>query len=88
VVICLAQGAELRMAQLMPLPLTVYWFSKIQIGVTFLVPAHLGSPAQRAVKRACVRACVRVYIYIYTLSYKYSLSAAVAQCECLSFGLC
>ena len=39
---------------LQPLPLTVSCFSKIQIGFTFLVPAHLGSPGQRAVKRACV----------------------------------
>ena len=30
------------LAQLMPLPLTVYYFSKIQIGFTFLVPAHPG----------------------------------------------
>jgi len=29
-------------------------FSKIQIGFTFLVPAHLGSPGQRAVKWVCV----------------------------------
>jgi len=41
-------------AQLMPLPLTVSCFSKIQTGFTFLVPAHLGSPGQRAVKRACM----------------------------------
>ena len=40
-VICLEGGADLHMAQLMPLPLTVFCFSKIQIGVTFL--AHLGS---------------------------------------------
>ena len=39
------------MAQLMPLPLTVSCFSKIQIGFTFLVPADPGSPGQRAVKR-------------------------------------
>ena len=45
-VICLEQGADLHMAQLMPLP--------IQIGFTFLVPAHPGSPGQRAVKRVCV----------------------------------
>jgi len=32
------------MAQLMPLPLTVSCFSEIQIGFTFLVPAHLGIP--------------------------------------------
>jgi len=36
--------ADLHTAQLMPLPLTVCCFSKIQIGFTFLVPAHLGSP--------------------------------------------
>ena len=54
VVICLERGADLHMAQLMPLPLTVSCFSKIQIGFTFLVPAHLGSSGQRAVKRVCV----------------------------------
>jgi len=54
VVICLPRGADSHMAQLMPLPLTVSCFSKIQIGVTFLAPAHLGSPGQRAVKRVCV----------------------------------
>ena len=50
-----------HMAQLMPLPLTVSCFSKIQIGFTFLVLAHPGSPGKRAVKRVCVcvlRACV------------------------------
>ena len=51
-VICLEQGADLHMAKLMPLPLTVS--SKIQIGFTFLVPADLGSPGKRAVKRVCV----------------------------------
>jgi len=40
VVVCLEQGADLNMARLMPLPLTVSCFSKIQIGFTFLVPAH------------------------------------------------
>ena len=45
-VVCLELGADLHMAQLMPLPLTVSCFSKIQIGFTFLVPAHLGSPGQ------------------------------------------
>jgi len=42
------------MAQIMPLPLTVSCFSKIQIGFTFLVLAHLGSPGKRAVKWVCV----------------------------------
>ena len=54
VVICLERGADLHTAQLMPLPLTVSCSSKIQIGFTFLVPAHLGSPGKRAVKRVCV----------------------------------
>ena len=49
-VICLERGADLHTARLMPLPLTLSCFSKIQIGFTFLVPAHLGSPGQRVVK--------------------------------------
>jgi len=49
------QGADLHMVQLMPLPLTVSCFSKIQIGFTFLVPAHPGSLGKRAVKRVCVQ---------------------------------
>ena len=58
VVICLEWGAGLHMAQLMPLPLTVSCFSKIQFGFTFLVLAHPGSPGKRAVKRVCV--CVLI----------------------------
>jgi len=56
VVICLARVADLYMAQLMPLSLTVSCFSKIPID--FL--AHPGSRGQRALKRfVCVCACVR-----------------------------
>ena len=67
-VICLERGADLHMAQLMPLPRAISCFSKIQIGFTFLVPPHLGGPGQRAVKRvcvcvcACVGACVRACV--------------------------
>jgi len=50
-VICLEQGTDLHTAQLMPLPLTVSCFSKIQIGFTSLVLAYPVSPGQRAVKR-------------------------------------
>ena len=57
VVVCLERDADLRMAQLMLLPLTVSCLSKIQIGFTFLVLAHLGSPGKRAVKRVCVCVC-------------------------------
>ena len=53
-VICQEGGADLHMAQLMPLPLTASCFSKIEIGFTFLVPAHPDNPGNRAVKRVCV----------------------------------
>ena len=44
----------------MPLPLTVSCLSKVQIGLTFLVPAHPGSPRGKEPLNGCVRACVRV----------------------------
>jgi len=62
VVICLERGADLHMAHLMPLPLTVSCCSKIQIGFTFLVPAHLGRPGKRAVKRVYVSSGLIVII--------------------------
>jgi len=66
VVICLELGANLHMAQLMPLPLTVSCSSKIQIGFTFLVVLPFlyrltrVAPEKRAVKRVCVCVCVCV----------------------------
>jgi len=51
------------MAQLMPLPPTVSCFIKIQIGFTFLVLAHLGSPGQRAVKRVCVYGIIILMLF-------------------------
>ena len=44
--------------QLIPLQHTISCVSKTQIGFAFLVPAHLGSPGKRAVKRVCV--CVDI----------------------------
>jgi len=58
--ICLERGADLHMAQLMPVPLTVSCFSKIQIGFTFLVLAHPGIFGKRAVKRVCVSLCFSI----------------------------
>ena len=72
-VICLERGADLHMAQLMPLPLTVCCLSKIQIGFTFLVLAHPGSPGKRTVKRVCVCVCVR---------------ACVRACVCVCVCVC
>ena len=60
-VICLEQGADLHMVQLMPLSLIVSCFSKIQIGFTFLVLAHPGSPGQRAVKRVVCACCLNTW---------------------------
>ena len=48
------------MAQMMPVPLTVSCFSKIQIGFTFLVPAHLGSPGKGPLN-GCVCVCYPMY---------------------------
>ena len=66
-VICLERDAADATAThclllLMPLPLTVSCFSKIQIGFTFLVPTHPGSPGRGAVKRVCVCVSVRVCV--------------------------
>ena len=56
VIICLERDADMHMAQMMPLPLTVSCFSKIQIGFTFLVPAHLGSlvPEKGPLNGVCI----------------------------------
>jgi len=62
--ICLELGADLHMAQLMPLQPTVSCFSKIQIGFTFLVPAHPGSPGKRAIKRMCVCLIVKKLLIV------------------------
>ena len=61
-VICLERSADLHMAQLMPLPLTVSCFSKIHIGFTFLVLDYLGSP-ERGPLNGCVCVCVCVFVY-------------------------
>jgi len=72
----------LHMAQLMPLPLTVSCFSKIQIGFTFLVPAHPGSPGQRDVKRVCVFVCVYSIIMTNVYSFLYwTFSVSIGQCR-------
>ena len=79
VVICLERGADLHTAQLMPLPLNVSCFSKIQIDFTFLVPAHLGSPGQRAVKRVCV--CVLLDVtHVFSCMLTHLLAGGCYEC--------
>ena len=46
-VIYLVRGADLHVVQLMPLPLTVSSFSKIQVVFTILVLALSGIPGKR-----------------------------------------
>jgi len=69
------------MAQLMQLPLTVSCFSKIQIGFTFLVLAHPGSPKQRAVKRVCVcvtlKEFVKEYMYLWRPGTRYQTTCEI-----------
>jgi len=63
--ICLERGADLQMSQLMPLPLTLSRFSRIQVGFTFLVPAYPGSPGKGPLNVyvcACACACVCVLV--------------------------
>jgi len=76
VVICLEQGADLHMAQLMPLPLIISCFSEIQIGFTFLVPAHLGSPGKGPLNGSLS--------LIYNVSTKKRLSSAICRCSSLT----
>ena len=66
----------------MPLPLTVSCFSKIQFGFAFLVPAHLGSPRKRAIKRVCVCACVRARACVCNGLPLPVLLSAVCLCVC------
>jgi len=75
-VICLGRGADLHMSQPVPLPLTVSCFSKIQIGFTFLVPAHPGSPGQRAV---CVCVLVRVRL-VFVFFERFTLCFCIFLC--------
>ena len=83
-VICLHRGADLHMcmSQLMPMPLTVSCFSKIQTGFTFLAPAHPGSTGKRAVKRVCVCVCVNKT----EEEYKQIRTAAENMKHCLTFS--
>jgi len=66
VVICLERGADLHMAQLMPLPLTISCSSKIQIGFTFLVPLTWVIP-DKGPLNGCVCVCVCVTMIEYRL---------------------
>ena len=73
------EGVDLHMAQLMPLPLAVSCFSKIQIDFTFLVLAHLGSPRKRPLN-GCSCAVVRQQIKYIT-----KMATTLRKCHRLNF---
>ena len=75
-VISLRKGADLHMAQLMPVPLTFSCFSKIQIGFTFLVPAHPGSPGQKPLNGCVCVLCPSLGIGMWILASKKQRLAA------------
>jgi len=87
VVVCLEQGADLHMVQLMPLPLTVCCFSKIQIGFTFLVLADLGSPRKRAIKRAIFAVISRFICACFVYCFL-PVVLLIAYCKLLGFRHC
>ena len=84
-VVCLKQVADLHMSQLMPLPLTVSCFSKIQIGFIFLVPAYTGSPGKRSVKWVCVCLCMYCLLFAFLIgTFRYNWFIFAHK---LTFGL-
>jgi len=66
-VICLGRGADLHMAQLIPLPLTVSCFSEIPIGFTFLVQAYPGNPGQNHESRKTVVCMLLMVVVLVTV---------------------
>jgi len=83
------RGADLHMAQLMPLPLTVSCFSKIQIGFTFLLPADLGSPGKGPLN-GCVCVCWVTYVSCWGLPLPFAVAGVsreklAAEWCCLLF---
>jgi len=78
---CLERDADLHMAQLMPLPLTFSCFSKIQIGFTFLVPAHrvvgAGNPKSNGVGKIIPESCVSQNLSAYDRHWRLASSQEV-----------
>ena len=84
-VICLEPGADLHMSQLMPLPLTVSCFSKIQIGFAFWsrltwVVLDKG-PLNGCV---CIIACLLLVVTIISLFLFFVCFVGVSVCAVLS----
>jgi len=76
-VICLERGADLHMAQLMPLPLTVSCFSKVGL----VLPFWYQLTWKRAVKRVCVCS-----LHPHALLYS-TVCSRLFRCVCLFCSL-
>ena len=63
--------------------LTVSCFNKVQIGFTFVVLAHPGSPGKRAVKRVCVCVCVHARMCVCARA-RVCVCAGACVCACVS----
>jgi len=79
-VICLERGADLHLVQLMPLPLTVSCFSKIQIGLPFWYRLTWVVP-EKGPLNGCVCVCACVYYSLFSLTSRKS-----AGCQQWTFG--
>ena len=87
-VICLERGADLHMFQLMPLPLTVSCFNKIQIGFTLLVPAHPGIVPEKRPLNGCVCVCPSpTHSFIQGLKPSFSANLSHRSPSCLFFRI-
>jgi len=71
----------------MPLPLPVFCFSKIQIGFTFLVPAHLGSPGKGLLNVCVCFFVIRLYSNCNSCSFLRDCWSVfhIFSCFCLCF---
>ena len=76
-VVCVEWGADLHMSQLVPLPLAVSCFGKMQIGFTFLAPAHPAGPGKGPLNGVCLvllKECWNVYCalcLLFTMVYRH-----------------
>ena len=76
-VICLERGADLHMAQLMPLPLTVSCFSKVQIGLPFWYRFTRVVPDKGPLK-GCMYVCM--YLWLIKVCSMYIITCGTIQC--------
>ena len=76
IVICLEWGADLCIAQLMPLPLTVSCFSKIQIGLPFWYRLTRIVP-EKGPLNLCVYVCAYCWVVIINLQYMINFGSLI-----------